>query len=142
MGVEFVLLADRAESIGGKLYVMGGGFDRVGLGQIPGAANFDVAVSVLVGYNETNVPIAFELRCEDPDGQPVFPPMQGSIEVGRPPGMAAGSQQRVMLVLRGPFTFQAPGEYAWVALLDGEERHRTAFRVEHAQNILPQPQGR
>jgi hypothetical protein len=143
--VEFILLADRAESLGGKLYVMGGGFDRVGLAQIPGQASFDVAVSIQVGYNETNLPHPFELKCEDSDGNSVFASMQGAIEVGRPPGMAAGSEQRALLVLRGPFSFAAPGDYAWVALVDGEERNRTGFRIEQAQfltTVPPPAQGR
>ena len=119
MKVEFVVLADRAEVLGGKLYLMGGGFDRVGLVQIPGPAQFDVAVSVLVDYHETNVQHSFELGCVDPDGHAVLEPMRGALEVGRPPGMTAGSSQRAMIVLRGPFQFPAPGEYAWNASVDG-----------------------
>ena len=139
MRVEFLLLADRAEAIGGKLYLMGGGFDRVGMMVLPGTAQFDVAVGVLVGYNETNLQHSFEIRCEDADSNLVFPSTQGVIEVGRPPGMSAGSEQRAMIVLRGPFPFQVVGEYSWVAVLNGERQQRTSFRVEQAQMLAPVP---
>ncbi len=137
MRVDFLLLADHAEAIGGKLYMMGGGFDRVGMIQLPGMAQFDVAVGVLVGYNETNQQHAFELRCEDADNVLAFPPVQGSFEVGRPPGMAAGSEQRAIMVLRGPFPFKAQGEYSWVAVVDGERQPPTRFRVEQAHVLAP-----
>src|SRR5229473_2372195 len=42
MQTDYLVLADRAEAINGKLYMVGGGWDRVGLFQIPGPADFDV----------------------------------------------------------------------------------------------------
>lgn len=135
MRLDFLILADKAEAIGGKLYLMGGAFDRVGMTTIPGPAQFDVAAGLLVGYNETNVQHAFELRCEDADNNLVFPPAQGAIEVGRPPGMAAGSEQRALVVFAGPFTFGATGDYAWVLVLNGEWQPPTRFRIE--QQAMP-----
>lgn len=137
--LDFLVLADKAEAIGGKLYLMGGGFDRVRLAAIPGAAQFDVAVGILVGYNETNLQHAFELRCEDPDSNLVFDAPRGAIEVGRPPGMAAGSEQRALLVFAGPFPFPAAGDFSWVLVLNGERQPSTKFRVEQAQLLAPVP---
>jgi hypothetical protein len=139
MRLDFLLLADKAEAIGGKLYVMGGAFDRVGLTAIPGPAQFDVALGVLVGYNETNLKHAFEIRCEDPDGNVVLQGPQGVLEVGRPPGMAPGAEQRALLVFAGPFVFPAAGEYAWVLVLDGVPQAPTRFRVEQARLVGPLP---
>ena len=137
MRLDFLILADKAEAIGGKLYLMGGGFDRVGMTALPGPARFDVAMGLLVGYNETNLKHGFELRCEDPDGNLVFPAVQGTFEVGRPAGMTAGSEQRALMVFGGPFTFQATGDYCWVVALDGERQPATRFRIERAQLVGP-----
>ena len=142
MRLDFLVLADKAEAIGGKLYLMGGGFDRVRLAAIPGAARFDVAVGILVGFNETNLQHAFELRCEDPDNNLVFDAPRGAIEVGRPPGMTAGSEQRALLVLAGPFPFPAAGDYSWVLVLNGERQPPTRCRVEQAQLLAPVPPSR
>jgi hypothetical protein len=133
MRLDFLILADKAEAVGGKLYLMGGGFDRVGLSQLPGSAQLDVALGILVGYNETNQQHSFELRCEDADNGEVFPAVQGSFEVGRPPGMGVGNEQRAIIVLRGPFPMKAAGDYSWVVSLDGERQPATRFRVEQAQ---------
>ena len=136
MRLDFLILADKAEAIGGKLYLMGGAFDRMGMTTIPGLAQFDVAAGLLVGYNETNVQQAFELRCEDADNNLVFQAAQGAIEVGRPPGMAAGSEQRALVVFAGPFTFGAPGDYAWVLVLNGERQPPTRFRIEKQSALV------
>ena len=137
MRLEFLILADRAEAIGGKMYLMGGGFDRVRMTALPGAAQFDVAVGILVGYGETNQQHLFELRCEDAAGNVVVEAPRGAIEVGRPPDMVAGSEQRALLVFGGPFAFRAPGDYAWVFVLDGQRQPPTRFRVERAAVSAP-----
>ncbi len=142
MRLDFLILADKAEAIGGKLYLMGGGFDHVGMTAIPGPAQFDVAMGLLVGYNETNLKHSFELRCEDADGNLVFPSAAGFFEVGRPPGMSAGSEQRALMVFRGPFTFRETGDYSWVVTVNGVPQPATRFRVDRAQLLAPFPQAR
>lgn len=130
MHLDFLLLADRAEAVNGKLYMVGGGFDRVGVTSLPASANFDVAIGAMVDYNETNEPHTFELRLENVDNDVVLGPIGGQVEVGRPPGMKPAQSQRVMIVIRGPFPIPAPGEYAWVAVLDGHRQAPTRFWLD------------
>jgi hypothetical protein len=137
MRLDFLLLADRAEAINGKLYMVGGGFDRVGVASLPGLANYDVALGFLVGYNETNQPHGFEIRMETEDnevvtqdGKPVL--VAGQVEVGRPAGMVTGQEQRVIIVVRGPFPAPAAGGFSWVPILDGQPFERTRFYVVEA----------
>lgn len=130
MHLDFLILADRAEAVNGKLYLVGGGFDRVGVTTFPASANFDVAIGAMVGYNETNEPHTLELRLENVDNDVVLGPIGGQVEVGRPPGMTAGQSQRVMIVIRGPFPIPSPGEYSWVALLDGQRQTPTRFWLD------------
>jgi len=127
---DYLILADRAEAVNGKLYIVGGGWDRVGMFQIPGPADFDVALGVLVGYNETNVPHQVQLALEDEDNKPVLPPINAQFEVGKPPGMKVGQAQRFQLVLRGPFLIPKDGAYHWALSLDGERKAITKFWVD------------
>lgn len=129
-------MADRAEAVNGKLYMVGGGWDRMGMTSIPGPADFDVAVGVLVGYNETNSPHKIDLVLEDEDNKPVLGPITAQFELGRPAGMKLGQTQRFQLVLRGPFPLPKPGSFHWVVVLDGERKTRTQFWVD--QVVLPQ----
>ena len=139
MRLDFLMLADRAEAINGKLYMVGGGFDRVGVADAPGTAIYDVALGFMVAYTETNEPHTFILRMETEDnavvraqdGKPVE--VTGRVEVGRPPGMVAGQEQRVIIVVRGPFPVMAEGTFSWVPVLDGQEFQRTRFVVNRVQ---------
>jgi hypothetical protein len=127
MEADYLILADRAEAVNGKLYMVGGGWDRLGLTNLPGTADFDVAAGVLVGYNETNQPRRLELVLEDEDNQVVLGPIAAQFELGRPAGMKQGQSQRFQVVIRGPFPLPKPGAYHWVLVLDGERKMTTAF---------------
>ena len=127
MDLDFLLVADRAEAVNGKLYLLGGGWDRITLSQFPGAANFDVAFGVLVGYTETNERHEFALTLEDDDNQVVFGPVTRHFELGRPPGLKLAQAQRFMMAVRGPFPIPRAGCYHWVVSLDGRHAGRTTF---------------
>jgi hypothetical protein len=125
--LDFLLVADRAEAVNGKLYVLGGGWDRINMPQLPGAANFDVALGILVGYTETNERHEFQLALEDDDGNVVVGPVGGQFEMGRPPGLKPAQAQRFMVAVRGPFVLPGPGEYHWMLVLDGQRAGKTSF---------------
>jgi hypothetical protein len=127
MQTDFLLVADRAEVVNGKLYLMGGGWDRITLSQFPGPAHFDVAFGVLVGYTETNERHEFQLGMEDDDNQLVIGPIGGQLELGRPPGLKPAQAQRFMVAIRGPFPLPQPGCFHWVLTLDGRQAGRTTF---------------
>jgi hypothetical protein len=125
--LDFLLVADRAEAVNGKLYLMGGGWDRITLQQFPGPANFDVALGVMVAYTETNERHEFNLTLEDDDNQVVLGPVSGQFELGRPPGIKPAQAQRFMVAVRGPFPLPRAGCYHWVLSLDGHLAGRTTF---------------
>jgi len=125
--LDFLLVADRAEAVNGKLYLLGGGWDRITLSQFPGSANFDVALGVLVGYTETNERHEFDLTLEDDDNQVVLGPVSGHFELGRPPGLKPAQAQRFMVAVRGPFPIPRAGCYHWVLSLDRQRAGRTTF---------------
>jgi hypothetical protein len=145
MRLDFLLLSDRAEAINGKLYLMGGGFDRVAVSQLPGTASYDIALGFLVPYNETNERHTFTVRLETQDNEIVASPdgrrveVGGQFEVGRPPGLIAGQDQRVIVVVRGPFPAPAAGVFGWVPLIDGREFERTRFAIEQASGASMPP---
>jgi hypothetical protein len=138
--LDFLIVADRAEAVNGKLYMIGGAWDRLGLSTIPGQAVFDVAVGVLVDYHETNVQHRFELALEDEDNKVVLGPIAGQFEVGRPPGMKAAQAQRFIVVVRGPFPIPRTGAFLWILALDGRREQGTKFWVDKvAAPTLPPP---
>ena len=129
MRLDFLIIADKAEAVNGKLYLMGGGWDRLAIQESPGIGMFDVAFGVIVGYNETNVKHKFSLGIEDEDNVVVLGPLEGEFEVGRPPGLMASQEQRFIGTLKGPFRIPSAQEYHWALSIDSHRFPPTSFRV-------------
>ena len=129
--IEFVLNADHAEAINGKLYLHGAGWtdvvQQVGPGGQPGIVHMGIAVSILIGWNETNrrFPLIVTVQHEDGDE---LTRVDAQVEAGRPPGVPAGSDFRSVLAIGAEIQFPKTGGYRLRAELDGEER-TVRFRV-------------
>ena len=132
--IEYVTVADHAEAINGKLYLHGAGWTDVfrptGPDGKPGFVHIGVAVSILVGWNETNrrFPLSLAITHEDGD---VLAQVNAQIEAGRPPGIPQGSDLRSVLAIGLEAQFPQLGGYRVQADLNGEQR-AAVFRV-HAQ---------
>jgi hypothetical protein len=90
-----MLLADSAQSIEGKLYVLGGGWSTTGPAPAPSA----IALKIDVPWDEANRAHPMRLELLTSDGKPVEMPgpqglapvlIEARLEVGRPPGITAG----------------------------------------------------
>lgn len=131
-----MLLADHAQAVEGKLYILGGGWNVMGIGT-PSA----VAVYVHVSWDETNMQHRWRLELVDSDEQPVEVPgplgeqpivLEGQFEVGRPPGAALGSEQGVAIAVNlGPLALVPGRRYVWRLSINGgtDENWRLPFSV-------------
>ena len=68
--IEWLILADAAEVVGGKLYVMGGGWDRLTVHSQSAKKNLAVALALRVPWHETNRQHAFQIDMTYEDGSP------------------------------------------------------------------------
>ncbi len=130
-----VLLCDHAQEVGGKLYILGGGWSIYRGTPVTMA----LAVKIAVPWDAANVQHDFSARLVTEDGGPpllttagaqgVATPIefQGRFEAGRPPGLPPGSD------LDAPFAVNIaglplpPGRYEWLVAIDGELVDRVAF---------------
>jgi hypothetical protein len=133
-----MLLCDAAEAVGGKLYVLGGGWSMTN----PTTARSAIAIYIQVPWDQTNFSHRFRLELLDADGQPVQSPdgqpifVEGNFEVGRPPGMKPGTPIDVPLALNVGSMMLAPdNRYEWRLTLDGEtnEAWRLPFGTRRPQ---------
>lgn len=132
--VDFLILADYGEVLGGKLYLMGGAWDRITVRDTTQPLRFCVALGLLVPWNATNQPHTFRVTLEDADGKPHGTLVESSFVTGRPPELSPGSNQRVVMAVNSLSSAPPAGEYAVVATVDGEERRRVAFTVLYVQS--------
>ena len=128
MDVEWLILADAAQLVGNKLYLMGGGWDRLNVDKFPKTHSMGLAMSIRVPWNQTNERHSFAIEIMSEDGQAIAK-AEGSFEVGRPAGIRAGQDQRVQFGLNVIMNLGGPGTIAVLANIDNEEKQRVTFNV-------------
>ena len=121
-----ILLADAAQAVNGKLYILGGGWSIAG----PEPTQMAIAIKVEVPWNEANQRHTLQLTLVDDDGHPVaFSAPAGTqtvevslnFEVGRPPGLKPGTPLDVPLAINlGPLPLPPDRRYVWRCAIDGQ----------------------
>lgn len=130
------MLADGAHVAGGKLYILGGQWDRIFAAAFPAQhPTMAVALVIKIEYTEALDPhrLLVELTL---DGQPQGPRAGGDVVTGHPAGQARGAPLYVPLALTfNGLTFDAPGRYEWVVTVGEDELGR--LPIEVVQGIIP-----
>ena len=115
-----LMLADSAQAVGGKLYILGGGWS------ITNATNItmSIAVKIEVPWTETNISHKLKLVLLTEDGQPVMVAdrsceIQADFEVGRPPGLRPGTPIDVPLAINmSQLQLLPDSHYVWRCFID------------------------
>lgn len=126
-----MLLCDAASESGGKLFVLGGGWS---VAQAESPLNMALAIKFLVPWDEANRVFAIKATLLDDDGRPVDSgsgpvAAEGSLEVGRPAGVKAGTPIDVPMVLNLSGIALGAGGYVWRLEVDDELKARVPFRA-------------
>ena len=131
--IEYVTVANHAEAINGLLYLQGAGWTDIqqpmGPNGQPGIVHIGLAVSILVGWNETNQRYPVSVRILHEDGSELVN-LAAEVEAGRPPGLPAGSDIRSVMAISAELQFARPGGYELRAELAGKSKS-AVFRVHH-----------
>jgi hypothetical protein len=141
MYIDYLLLADGAQVQGGKLYVLGGGWDRLQFPTYPSRLTVGLAFGVRVPWNETNRKHSFVIRGMTTDGTDELFRAEGEFEVGRPPGVPQGMSQIFQMAATLPLNIPKPGTYVVEAKIDSGKagRHLPFFAVQLQGVTAPQP---
>ncbi len=133
--VDFLQLADRAEVLDGKLYMMGGAWDRLHISDIEAPVAFSIAIGILVPWGLTNEPHHLRVRLEDEDGNPIHPDAESTLTMGRPPTATKGQCFRAMAVLNLQLVLPRFGAYRIVASVAGQSEGQATFYALDASQI-------
>lgn len=131
MRLTTAMLADSAQVQGGKLYVLGGGFDTISSRKFPVVhRNLTLALVAEVDPDERHKDLEIHIELIDEDGKKLGVKAKGKLRVGAPPNLPPGSSSIVPIV--SPFhnvQFQEPKGYAFVISFEDVELARVRFRV-------------
>ena len=134
MEIEWLILADSAQVVGNKLYLLGGGWDRLNINRdFPVNQRCAIAVAIKIPWNETNLKheLEVEVMSEDPDTEEPksLAKINGQFEVGRPVGIPAGQDQRIQMAIDMGLRLDSTGTKTVIARIDGNEMRRLLFSV-------------
>jgi hypothetical protein len=124
-----MLLADSAQAVGGKLYVLGGGWSICGPDPMPMA----IAVDIKVPWHLAAEEHTFRLQLLNADGRPVTVEndsgeqqisLEGTFRVGEPvPGVKAGTPMDGCLAVNvGPIPLPSGDRFEWRLWINGQTR--------------------
>lgn len=148
-----LLLADAAEAVNGKLYILGGGWSITGPDPSPSA----IAIKIEVPWDEANRAHELTLELFNADGQPIMVStplgeqpvrLPGQFEVGRPAGLKPGTPLDLALAFNiAPLPLPPDGRYMWRCSIDGRWEDdwvvsfstRPARKVQSGTTGPPQP---
>ncbi|HLF71080.1 MAG TPA: hypothetical protein VI759_02875 [Dehalococcoidia bacterium] len=129
MDVEFLMLADGAEAVNGKVYVLGGGWNNIGVAAFPAEHRMSVVVGLGVGWNETSERHNLVLNIFTADGDLFMEVAKAQFEMGRPAGLKAGESQRLMMAANCVLKAEKPEELQVVLAVDGSDVRSIPFKV-------------
>jgi hypothetical protein len=141
-----ILLADSAQAVEGKLYILGGGWSVTGPEPVPSA----LAIKIEVPWDRANHRHDLQIALLDVDGQPVKVPtaigdvpleLKSQFEVGRPAGLLPGTPLDVALAVNLASLPLRPGQrYVWRCTINGEtdESWQVAFSTREQPPQPPQ----
>ena len=127
MQLEWLILADYTQIVGGKLYVMGGGWDILTVNQpLPLQQHLGVAAAFKVPWNETNEQHNVEIEFTNERGDSLAK-IVGVMEVGRPPGIARGREQRAQIAADLILEIRELGTYTITARIQDQVEGSAIF---------------
>jgi len=139
--IEWLILADSAEVVGNKLYLLGGGWDAITVhGTFPAVQPCAVAAAYRVPWSETNVARAVEIEIVDEDGVS-WAKVTGQVQAGRPPNVPRGDDQRIQFAVRLNLQVEGPGGHVMIGRIEDRPDHRVPFNVVAGPPIrVPSPE--
>jgi hypothetical protein len=128
-----MLLCDDAQAVGGKLYMLGGGWSM--LTKVQPTANMALAVKLSVPWSRANERVHIEATLITDQGETVTQQndqpvrTEGDLEVGRPPGLRHGTPLDATFVLNFQGLDLEAGGYVWELKVGGALAARVPFQV-------------
>lgn len=127
---ECFLLCDGATVAENKLFILGGGWDRLRIREFPEEYIVTVAVKLAVPTSETYRPLPIRLEVRDDDRDLIVPePMHAELEMARPPGYEAHEELPFLLPIKVKLPLTKPQRVNFELYVDNEFLTRTSLRV-------------
>jgi len=128
--IDYLLVADRAEVVNGKLYLMGGSWDRIQPPKFPHRMMLGIALGVRIPFTHTEDQHKVSVQIHHEETRLVG--FEAKLTTGRPPGMA-GMDMLVPMAFNIPLAIPEEGQVVLRAAVDDREPRRHDIKVTQRQ---------
>ena len=115
MKIEYALLADAAQAVGGKVFVLGGGWNLFRAASYPAPVQFAIAIGLGFASSEIGMKYVLNVAIADESGVPIVPEMKGQVETGQPaPDVPKTASIKIPVAININMSLPHPGTYGIV----------------------------
>lgn len=135
------MLADAAAVENGKLFVHGGGWDRITVGQLPAVhPSLSLVLVFQVEYDEALRDLDVLIDLVDEDQEPAGVDITGVLNVGHAPRSKRGAPTFVpQAITIQQLELPRAGRFRFRVMSSGQELGSVPFEVHHAPNAVARP---
>ncbi|MPZ51314.1 MAG: hypothetical protein GEU79_01015 [Acidimicrobiia bacterium] len=130
--VDIALLADSVQAVGGKLFVLGGGWDTLFVPSFPARhPSLGIGLRIRVPTSSMSEGMTIDVDLQDADGNSLLPkPLRHPVRLNRDRQPEDATDVGIVRAFTlNNLQFREPGFYSFVISLDDEPRSRLRFRV-------------
>jgi len=130
--IDFAILCDAVQAAGGKLHLVGGGWDNLFVSKFPARHHtLGIGLRVRIPWGSLDDIAEVHVDLIDEDGKSILPsgPLHHQVKARRNPAMEEGTDLGVVRAFTfNNLEFPRPGQYAFVLTI-GDSVHRLGFTV-------------
>lgn len=142
MKIEYALLADAAQAVGGKVFILGGGWNLFRAANFPAPAQLAIAVGLGFTSNEIGIKFPLNVSIADEAGVPIIPEMKGQVETGQPaPDFPKSVSVKIPVAINVNMSLPHPGTYGIVVKAGSSTAQLSFEAIFTGQKVQFTPEG-
>ena len=142
MKIEYAVLADAAQAVGGKVFILGGGWNVFRAASFPAPVQLAVAIGLGFTSNEVGIKFPLNVSIADEAGVPIIPEMKGQVETGpTAPDVPKTASVKIPVAININLSLPHPGTYG-IVVTAGSSTAQLSFEAIFAgQKVQFAPEG-
>ena len=112
MKIEYAILADAAQAVGGKIFILGGGWNVFRAANYPAPVQLAIAAGFAFAGGEVGRQYPLKIVIADETGTAIVPELSGQIDTGQlAPEVPQGLPIKIPMAWNVNFAVPRPGRY-------------------------------
>ena len=142
MKIEYALIADAAQAVGGKVFLLGGGWNLFRAASYPAPVQFAIAIGLGFTTNEIGMKYPLNVAIADESGVPIVPEMKGQVETGQPaPDVPKTASIKIPVAININMSLPHPGTYGIVVTAGSSSAQLSFEAIFAGQKVQLEPEG-